>query len=316
MFQQGPGGHDASMTNIPTELLRALVAVVDRRSFTKAAIALGLTQPAVSAQIKRLQFLLDCEVLDRSTQGVRLTPQGELVVSYARRLLSINDQIVHIGGEGPRPELVIRVGTPSDYVSSILPSTLAHFRERWPDVRFLVRTGFSDALARDLRGGGLDVAIGLSTSKPHDARHFWAHDTVWVRGLTTELDPNRPVPLVSYGDPCIYHRIAVQALKKAGLDWEDVFTGPSMISLSSAVVAGLGVMPIIRRRAADHGLVAWEDPPLPKLPDLYSGVYVREGGARAIYEHLADEIAEALTAPQAGVTKFVPDIGVRRTSAA
>ena len=44
------------MTNIPTELLRALIAVVDQRSFTKAAVVLGLTQPAVSAQIKRLQF--------------------------------------------------------------------------------------------------------------------------------------------------------------------------------------------------------------------------------------------------------------------
>lgn len=304
------------MTNIPTELLRALVAVVDHRGFTKAATALDLTQPAVSAQIKRLHFLLGCEVLDRSSQGIRLTPQGELVVSYARRLLSINDQIVHIGGVGPRPELVIRVGTPSDFIASWLPSTLAHFRERCPDVRFIVRTGYIDALARDLRSGSLDIMIGLTASRPHDARHFWAHETVWVRGLATELDLNRPVPLVSYGESCLYHRIAVHALKKAGLDWEDVFTGPSMISLSSAIVAGLGVMPIIRRRAGDYGMVVWEDPPLPKLPDLYGGIYVREGGARAAYEQLADEIAEALSDHQASKPKLVPAIGQTHTSAA
>ena len=305
-----------NMTNIPIELLRALVAVVDHRSFTKAAVALGLTQPAVSTQIKRLQFLLDCEALDRSTHGIKLTPQGELIVSYARRLLSINDQIVHIGGAGPRPELVIRVGTSSDYVASVLPSTLARFRDRWPDVRFLVRTGFYDAMARELRGGSLDVMVGLSTTRPHDARHAWAQETVWVRGLTTEFDPNRPVPLVSYGEPCIYHRIAVQALKKAGLDWEDVFTGPSMISLSSAIVAGLGVMPIIRRRAGDNGMMVWEDPPLPKLPDLYSGIYIREGGARAAYEQLADEIVETLNGPQTGMPKLLPGIRKTRTTAA
>ena len=69
------------------------------------------------------------------------------------------------------------------------------------------------------------------------------------------------------------------SLKKAGLDWEDVFTGPSIMSLRSAVVAGFGVMPIIRRRADDIGLVIWDDAPLPKLPDLYSGIYIREGGA-------------------------------------
>ncbi len=68
------------MTNIPTDLLRTLVAVVDLRSFTKAAASLGLTQPAVSAQIKRLQFLLGGDVFDRSVQGISLTPQGEMVV--------------------------------------------------------------------------------------------------------------------------------------------------------------------------------------------------------------------------------------------
>ena len=95
------------MTNIPTDLLRTLVAVVDLRSFTKAAAKLGVTQPAVSAQIKRLQFLLGGELFDRSVQGISLTPQGDLVVSYARRLLSINDQIVSISDNGPRPELVL-----------------------------------------------------------------------------------------------------------------------------------------------------------------------------------------------------------------
>ena len=303
------------MTNIPTDLLRTLIAVVDQSSFTRAAGALGLTQPAVSGQIKRLQFMLGCDVLDRSTQGIKLTPQGELVVAQARRLLSINDQIVQIGDVGPRPELVIRVGTPSDYVASFLPATLARFRERWPDVRFIVRTGFFDTLVRELRGGNLDVMVGLATTRPRDARHSWTEEAVWVRGLTTELDLSRPVPLVSYGDPCVFYRLAVQALKKAGLDWEEVFTGPSVASLSSAVVAGLGVMPIIRRRVGDNSLIVWEDAPLPKLPELYNGVYIREGGARAAYEQLADEIAEAVT-QRADVPTLVPRIGKVRSSAA
>ena len=57
------------MLNIPTDLLRTLVAVVDLRSFTKAAQSLGVTQPAVSAQIKRLQSLLGYELLDKSAPG-------------------------------------------------------------------------------------------------------------------------------------------------------------------------------------------------------------------------------------------------------
>jgi DNA-binding transcriptional LysR family regulator len=302
------------MTNIPTDLLRTLVAVVDLRSFTKAAAKLGVTQPAVSAQIKRLQFLLGGDLFDRSVQGVSLTPQGEMVVNYARRMLSINDQIVHIGGSGPQPELVIRVGTPSDFIASMLPGALAQLRERWPDVRFIVRTDFYDPLARQLRSGDLDLLIGLSMAPPHDARHTCPQEVIWVRGVATRIDPDRPVPLVSYGASCVYHRLAVRALRSAGLDWEDVFIGPSFVSLHSAVTAGLGVMAITRRRASGAGMTVWEDAPLPKLPDLYAGIYVREGGARIIYEQLADDIAEAVFEAAEIAPKLLPSLATPRTA--
>ena len=293
------------MTNIPTDLLRTLVAVVDFRSFTKAAASLGVTQPAVSAQIKRLQFLLGGELFDRSIQGISLTPQGEMVVSYARRLLSINDQIVHLGDAGPRAELVIRVGTPSDFIASMLPDILARFRARWPDVRFIVRTDYFDTLVRELRSGEVDIFVGLSMTPPLDARHSHAEEVVWVRAADTQIDLDRPVPLVSHGEASVYHRLAVTALKAAGLEWEDVFTGPSMASLNAAVAAGLGVMAVTRRRADEIGMIVWDDAPLPKLSDLYSGVYVREGGARAAYEHLADEIGVAIGVSRPGVRKMV-----------
>src|SRR5215813_8132747 len=110
------------MLNIPTELLRTLVSVVDHRSFTKAAQSLGVTQPAVSAQIKRLQFLLGYELLDKSAPGVSLTPRGEMVVTHARRMLSINDQITQLGGGQPTAQTV-RVAMPGDF--GTLPQTLA-----------------------------------------------------------------------------------------------------------------------------------------------------------------------------------------------
>lgn len=304
------------MTNIPTDLLRTLVAVVDLRSFTKAAAKLGVTQPAVSAQIKRLQLLLGGELFDRSVQGISLTPQGDLVVSYARRLLSINDQIVNIGDSGPRPELVIRVATPSGYVASTLPSILAQFRERWPDVRFVTRTDFYDPLVRELRSGDLDIMIGLSMTPPPDARFSRAQEVVWVHSDATHIDPDRPIPLVSYGEACVYHRLATQALQLAGLDWEDVFTGPSSTSLRGAVNAGFGVMAITRVRAEKAGLQIWEDSPLPKLPDLYGGIYVREGGARAVYEELADAIAAVLYGPSDDAQPLLVGTARKVTSAA
>lgn len=281
------------LTNIPTDLLRSFVAIAESGSFTKAATMLGITQPGVSAQIKRLQVLLGCDLFNRSGSELKLSPQGEVVVSHARRMLSLNDQILQVGGAGPRPELAIRVGTASDFVASRLPNTLARYRERWPDVRFIVRTAFLDTLVRELHSGNLDLFIALSMTEPHDAGRSWPQEVVWVRGLSTCFDPDRPVPLVSFGKSCIYRRLAVQMLRQAGLEWEDVFVGPGIMSLASAVAAGLGVMPILRRRAHDLGMVIWEDGPLPQLPDVYSGIYVREGGAHVAYEQLAEDIADA-----------------------
>ena len=112
------------MTNIPTDLLRTLVAVVDLRSYTKAANSLGVTQPAVSAQIKRLQQLIGADVFERGGQGVALTSRGERVVARARRLLSLNDEIVSLGAATVRADLTVRIGAPSDFVASVLPSIL------------------------------------------------------------------------------------------------------------------------------------------------------------------------------------------------
>jgi DNA-binding transcriptional LysR family regulator len=304
------------MINIPTDLLRTLVAVVDLRSFTKAAASLGITQPAVSSQIKRLLELLGNDPFDRSTQGVSLTPYGEFVVGNARRMLSINDQIMQLGGPNRISEQIIRVGAPGDFVASMLSHTLARFREQCPGVRFNVRVGTYEPLIRELRQGDLDLVVCLSAAPPVDARHYWPEEMVWVRGKTANVDLRQPVPLVSYGEKSLNRYIAVTALKNAGLECEDVFIGPSLLSLSGAVAAGLGVMVLARRRVEACGLIAWDDGPLPKLEKIYCGIYVREGGNRDTLEQLADQIADIMQpAPDSNMTAsddITPSLNVLR----
>src|ERR1700759_3894262 len=117
------------MLNIPTDLLRTLIAVVDMRSFTRAAQSLGVTQPAVSAQIKRLHYLLGYEVLDKSAPGVSLTARGELVGNNARILLAITDEILQLTS-GTLPRQPVRVGIPLAYAGARIPVTLVKLRQR------------------------------------------------------------------------------------------------------------------------------------------------------------------------------------------
>jgi DNA-binding transcriptional LysR family regulator len=280
--------------NIPTELLRALVTVIDMRSFTKAAQALGVTQPAVSAQIKRLQQLLGFEVLDKSSPGVSLTPRGEIVVDNARRLLAVNDEILQ-AASGHAAGPTIRVGIPRDYAGSRLPGALAKFRERWPGVSYNVSSQGVDDMLRDLKQGELDLVLGLFTDEPAiEARHVWTQKAVWVHSEATTLDPAGPVPLVSYGGDSACQRLAVAALHRAGLDCNFVFTSHSLMSLMAAVAAGFGVMVVPRGRAVRNKLSIWEDSPLPALPDIYTALFVRDGADRAAIEQLADYLKDEI----------------------
>lgn len=248
------------MVNIPTELLRTLISVVDLRSFTKAAHALGVTQPAVSAQIKRLQMLLGSEILDKSAPGVTLTPIGEMVVNQARRLLSINDHILGLALPQPHSQ-TIRIGVPGDFASPHLPWTLAEFKTRWPEVRFSVRNGVSQLLREELRQGLLDLVIGLSATPSLDARQQWSEEVVWVRGSRVPFPLSERVPLVSFGDDCIFHVMAVEALQKAGRPYDVVYVSGSTTGLAAAISAGLGVMALARSRTGIPGLAVWDDAP-------------------------------------------------------
>ena len=74
------------MKNIPTELLRTFVTIVDLGGFTVAGAFLGRSQPAISLQVKRLEELLDITVFQRNN-GLEVTEEGEVLLGFARRLL-------------------------------------------------------------------------------------------------------------------------------------------------------------------------------------------------------------------------------------
>jgi DNA-binding transcriptional LysR family regulator len=102
------------------------------------------------------------------------------------------------------------------------------------------------------------------------------------------------VPLVSYGEDCVFTRNACETLSRAGRDCELAYVGSSVFGLAAAVIAGFGVMPLSRARADLAGVSVWEDAPLPKLPDIYSGIYVRAGAEPEDREQVAKMLAAAL----------------------
>ena len=298
------------MINIPNELLRTLVAVADLKNFTRAAQSLGLTQPAVSAQIKRLQNLLATELFDKSSAGVVLTREGKAVLTYARRLLSINDQILQVAVQEPSSR-TLRVGVSGDYISTFLPRAFARLGRHSVYRRFHVTgTMNNEKLLHDLRTGELDVIVVWTPDKPEvDVRHHWTEDMVWGKSPNLVLDPAQPVPLVSRGSEWLNHQLAVSSLERAGRRYEVVLVAPTILSLMTAVREGLGVMPFGRRRILNTDMDICDEGLLPKLPAMGCSIYVSDVGDTEMLHKLADVIAEVIRPTQFRPAPDDPETG-------
>ena len=284
------------MTNIPTELLRTLIAVVDLRSFTRAAQSLGVTQPAVSAQVKRLQVLLGGELFDKSAPGVTLTPKGEVVVNYARRLLSINDQILDATA---RPSQVdrLRIGIPTDYFEAPILTALAQFRAARPGLPMQICADASESLLRDLRRGEFDIVVAASDiAQPAEAQRSWREENAWGAASPAVFEGDRPVPLAVLGESNLSRRLSVAALERAGQAYEITYVGRSLAGLIGAAASGVGVVCWPKRLLHSTGLNVFDSalPKLPRVADVRAGVYLRDGLDGSPLAALADAIAAAV----------------------
>jgi|SRR5215813_6228273 len=225
--------------NLDIHLLRSFAAVVDCGSFTAAGELVARTQSAVSVQIKRLEEILGKTVFERSSRSLTLTPAGETLLGYARRILELNDESVRRIVEPPVTG-VIRLGITEYFVPTELPQILARFIAAYPGVHLEVRMGLSRDLRNEIAAGTLDAAIVRLA--PHErAKAIWSEAQVWVAREGCEPKGGEVVPLALLPAPCVLREHALDCMKRLKRRWKLSFTGSSMASVQLAVVAGLGV---------------------------------------------------------------------------
>lgn len=226
--------------NLDTDLLRAFVAVADARSFTRAADTLFRTQAAVSQQVKRLEEAVGKRVFERDTRGVSLTPDGEVLLAYARRMLTLNDEAMATLRHGPAPASV-RIGTPDDYATMLLPEILARFAAAYPGITVEVVCDNSPDLVAEIDKGRYDLA--LVTRHPDDTagERVRREPVRWVAPPNGAVEALNPLPLALFPKGCVVRDLAVAALEGVGRSWRVAFTSKSVVAVHGAVLGGLGV---------------------------------------------------------------------------
>jgi len=273
------------------DLLRAFVTIAETESFTRAAARLGLTQPAVSLQMRRLEAQLDRRLFDRSQGGVHLTVQGGDLLPQARRLLALNDEIV-AGLRETEVEGDVRFGAPEDLASTHLPTIIARFAERHPRVRLSVTCDFTANLMTALSQGRLDLALIKRRPAPRasDERVF-EERLVWLARDAALFDA-RPLPLVVAPTPDAYRARALDALQAAAVGFREAFVSPSLSGQLAAVRAGLGVA-IAPATLAPRDLVV-AGPGLPAPEPVEIALLMGKGRAGGAVDMLAREIKDVI----------------------
>jgi DNA-binding transcriptional LysR family regulator len=139
--------------------LQYLVAVAEEANFTRAAERVHVAQPAVSAQIQRLERELGQPLLDRTRRTVRLTAAGQAALPYARAALAaVADIRVAVDELTQLVRGTVTIGTVTSH-SVDMPSLLADFHEEHPNVEITLSTDSSDVLIEKVRTRRLDAAI-------------------------------------------------------------------------------------------------------------------------------------------------------------
>jgi DNA-binding transcriptional LysR family regulator len=225
--------------NLDIDLLRSFAAVADTGSFTAAAELVARTQSAVSVQVKRLEESVGRRVFERTSRSLALTPAGEVLLGYARRILALNDESVRRITEPPVAG-EIRLGITEYFVPNELPAILARFAAIHPEVRLEVRMGHSRDMRAALSRGELDVAIVRLAPRERE-RAIWTEPQVWAAPEGFDAARGTVLPLALLSAPCVLREHAIESLRRLKRPCKVVFTGSSVASVQAAVRAGLGV---------------------------------------------------------------------------
>lgn len=236
----------AVLTNLPTDLLRTFLTVVELGGHSKAGAVLGRSQPAISLQIRRLEELVRAPLLVQEGRVIQPTQAGEALLSYAREMVRINDEAIRYFHRADVAG-VLRIGLPTDYAVDFLQKTLTDFLQRHPDVDLEIHCDLSRALHQHLRSDDLDIIVATMTSPrmPYLSR-VWVEQPIWAGAEGVAHPKEGPVNLGAHLEGCDYRSRMIGALDAAERRWRIVYTSPGIAGLQSAVLNGFCVTALTR----------------------------------------------------------------------
>jgi DNA-binding transcriptional LysR family regulator len=271
----------SSEHHLPTTAIAYFVKIAELRSLTQAAAALGVSQPSLSAAVRRLEETLETQLLVRTRQGVEPTPSGEVLLRHARQVLRTLDLLrseIRSLEEDPRGEFVL--GLHESLGAYFLPGFMGKFLERYPGIQLTLWNGNSLAVERAVIDRVVDVALIVNpTAQPdcvvqplfRDRVELIVSASLLRKRAARPLDLVRERPLIYVASLRQVQQI-LEGLARAGVAPVCHLPCSSMELVKSLVLDGVGVG-ILPRRVAAYGIAAGRLTPVsPDLPHFDDSV--------------------------------------------
>ena len=252
-----------------TKQLAAFCAVVERRSFSQAAERLGVTQPAVSLQVRSLEKRLGRRLLDRSGRRVEPTEAGLRLYRGAQRLLALEEQLVAEVADAGDGALAgeLTIGASTGPAAIVVPLLLCEFQQHNPGVHVALTVGDTQRIVDEVAERRLELGI-VGASRRHRGVRFepFLRDEIVLAvppghrfaGRSLTLEDLREEPLIVMQEGAGVRQIVEDELRRVGIRLRDLDVRLELglqESVRSAVQAGYGVT-FISRRAVESELAA------------------------------------------------------------
>ena len=278
------------MRNLDLTTLRSFVAVAEYGGVTRAAGVLNLTQSAVSMQLKRLEDMLDLELLDRSSRRVALTGTGEQLLSYARRMVELNDEVLtRMTDQAFEGEITL--GVPHDIVYPNIPQLLHRFHAAYPRIKVHLSSSFTKALKEEFARGQCDLILTTELGCDTGGRTLVQKPLRWVGAPSGNAWRQRPLRL-AFCRHCTFRAGVIDRLNKAGIPWESAVETDSDRSVEATVSADLAVHAMLEGTIPAHLELISHGGTLPDLESQNVNLYGAKEGQGEVIATMAEFLTQ------------------------
>ncbi|MEQ4675831.1 LysR substrate-binding domain-containing protein [Providencia vermicola] len=273
-------------------LLNTFVVVAETGNFTVASQHLNSTQSTLSQQIQRLETLVGYPLFVRGHRILTLTETGEILLSYAKKILALNDTFfMKITGSAVIHTL--RLGFPEDLASGQVTPTLAAFMQENPNVRLEVTSGLSRQLHQRYQHGELDLIIVKQKKGEFKSDYCWPEPLCWLTSNQRQLLNNDSVPLIVFPENGLYRNDMFKLLDNEQRPWHITYTCSSLAGIQSAITDGLGISLLPLRAKLPQHRILTEEEGFPAAQEIEIAMHFHRNASDTLTE-LAEKLAQQL----------------------